>query len=154
MALLPPISSFHFSVIFLDLDPSADIGFQSVSGLSATIDTETVAEGGENRFKHQLPTGVTFPNLVLKRSLQTSSKVTAWCKDAIEKFIFNPINLLVILHNEEHLPLYTWKVIHAIPVSWSVSDFNAENSELAIESLELKYQYYQSVSANDVPLPF
>ena len=154
MALLPPITSFHFSVVFLDLGPNLDVGFQSVSGLSGTIETETIAEGGENRFKHQLPTGVTFPNLVLKRSLQISSKVTSWCEDAIEKFIFKPIDLLVVLHNEQHLPLYTWKVIHAIPVSWSVSDFNAETSEFAIETLELKYQYYRSVSANDIPLPF
>ncbi len=154
MAILPPVTSFHFSVIFLGLQPNIDIGFQSVSGLSATIETETIAEGGENRFKHQLPTGVTFPNLVLKRSLQISSKVTAWCEDAIEKFIFDPIDILVVLHNEEHLPLYSWKVVNAYPVSWSVSDFNAEASELAIESLELKYQYYESFSLNDIPSPF
>jgi len=154
MALLPPITSFHFSVIFIGLDPKIDIGFQSVSGLSATIDTETITEGGENRFKHQLPTGVTFQNLVLKRSLRISSKLTAWCEDAIEKFIFNPIDILVVLHNDQHKPLYSWKVVHAIPVSWSLSDFNAEASELAIESLELKYQYYESISANDIQSSF
>jgi len=154
MGSFPPITSFHFSVIFLNLGSDVDIGFQSVSGLSGTIDTETIAEGGENRFKHQLPIGVTFPNLVLKRSLQISSVLTAWCEDAIEKFIFNPIDLLVILHNDEHLPLHTWKVVHAIPVSWSISDFNAENSELAIETLELKYQYFKSIPEKDIPSPF
>lgn len=154
MALLQPLlTSFHFSVIFLGLKPDVDIGFQSISGLSATIETETIAEGGENRFKHQLPTGVTFQNLVLKRSLKISSSLTAWCEDAIENFIFDPIDILVILLNEEHLPLYSWKVINAYPVSWSVSDFNAEASELAIESLELKYQYYESFSLNDIPSP-
>lgn len=152
MALQPPIASFHFSVVFLGLGPNFDVGFQSVSGLSGTIETETVAEGGENRFKHQLPTGVTFPNLVLKRSLQISSKLTAWCEDAIENFIFKPIDLLVILQNDLHVPIYTWKVVHAIPVSWSISDFNAETSEFAIETLELKYQYYRSISANDILL--
>ena len=153
MALLPPLASFHFSVIFLGLGPNIEIGFQSVSGLSATIETETIGEGGENRFKHQLPTGVSFQNLTLKRSLRISSTVTAWCEDAIEKFIFKPTDLLVVLHNELHLPLYTWKVVNAYPVSWSVSDFDAESSALAIESLELKYQYYESLSLNDI-IPF
>ena len=143
------IPSFHFSVVFLDLGPNVEIGFQSVSGLSATVNTEKVAEGGENRFTHELPSGVTFSKLTLKRSLKVSSKVTKWCEDAIENFEFKPSNLLVTLHNEQHLPLYSWNVIDAFPTSWKLSDFNAETSELAIETLELQYHYFKSISAND-----
>ncbi len=141
--------SFHFSVAFLDLGPNIEVGFQSVSGLSATVNTEKVTEGGENRFVHELPTGVTFSKLTLKRALKVSSTITKWCEAAIEDFEFKPSNLLVTLHNEEHLPLYTWQVIDAIPVNWKLSDFNAESSELSIETLELQYRYFRSISLND-----
>ena len=144
------IPSFHFSVVFLDLGPNVEIGFQSVSGLSATVNTEKVTEGGENRFTHELPTGVTFSKLTLKRSLKVSSAVTKWCEDAIENFEFKPSNLLITLHNEKHLPLYSWNIIDAFPVSWKLSDFNAEASELAIETMELQYHYFKSISANDL----
>jgi phage tail-like protein len=36
----------------------------------------------------------------------------------------------------------TWNVVHAYPIKWSVSEFNAEKSQLAIESIELAYNYF------------
>jgi phage tail-like protein len=51
--------NFHFSVKFnLPSDEEvkdADISFQSITGLDTSIETETVKEGGENRFEHTLP---------------------------------------------------------------------------------------------------
>ena len=45
-----PVSGFHFVVYFNGLLPNPiDISFQSVSGLSVTVETESYAEGGENR---------------------------------------------------------------------------------------------------------
>jgi phage tail-like protein len=44
--------------------------------------------------------------------------------------------------NEEHEPLITWNVVHAWPVKWSVGDLNAEESKIAIETIELVYNYF------------
>ena len=62
-----------------------------------------------------------------------------------ESFEFLPIDLTVKLLNEEHDPLVTWNVVSAYPVKWSVSDFNAEQSEIAIETIELAYNYFRLV---------
>jgi len=135
----PPLG-FHFKVEFSDFP--GEYQFQSVSGLSVDVDTEDIAEGGENRFKHKVPVRTRYPNLVLKRGLMVDSKIIKWCRDAVEDFQFKPTNLIVKLLNEKHEPLLSWNVVHAYPVKWSMSDFNAEENELAIETLELSYNYF------------
>ncbi|PHR95278.1 MAG: glycerol acyltransferase [Leeuwenhoekiella sp.] len=143
MATYYPPVGFHFKVEF-GVTQNSEFEFQSVSGLSVDIETEEFAEGGENRFKHKLPVRTKFPNLVLKRGLVTDSDLIAWCRDAIEDFQFKPTGVMVKLLNEEHQPLKTWNVVHAYPVKWSVSDFNAEENSLVIETIELAYNYFKS----------
>ncbi|XOV67696.1 MAG: phage tail protein [Fluviicola sp.] len=129
---------------------SYDLMFQSVSGLSVDIETEEYAEGGENRFKHTLPVRTKYPNLVLKRGLAPSSAATKWIKDAVEKFQFKPANLTIILQNDLLVPLHVWSINHAIPVKWSVDAFNAEESKIVIETLELKYNYFSTKNPEDL----
>lgn len=146
MAIQYPPVSFHFKVEFTGISSQeSDIQFQSVAGLSVDIETEEFAEGGENRFKHKFPVRTKFPNLVLKRGMVTDSKLIDWCRDAIEGFLFQPIDLTVKLLNEEHEPLVTWNVVNAYPVKWNVSDLNAEENKIAIETIELAYNYFTLV---------
>lgn len=140
----PPVG-FHFSVAF-EGGAEAESQFQSVSGLSMDLDTEQYAEGGENRFKHTLPLKTKFTNLVLKRGLYIQSDLTDWCKDAMENFKFSPKDLTIMLKNEQHEPLMTWQVSRAYPVKWSVDDFNAEESKIVIETIELCYNYFKVIS--------
>lgn len=143
----PPVG-FHFLVEFEGLgSQEKDHQFQSVSGLSVDIETEEFAEGGENRFKHKLPVKTKFPNLTLKRGILINSTVIDWCRDAIENFSFKPVNLTVKLLNQEHQPLVSWNVVHAYPVKWAVEDFNAEESKLVVESVELTYNYFTLIKS-------
>jgi len=138
----PPVG-FSFSVSIKGLRSEAhEAQFQSVSGLSVDIELEEFAEGGENRFKHKLPVKTKFPNLVLKRGILVNSSVIDWCRDAIENFTFSPQDILVTLLNEERKPLMTWNVVRAIPVKWSVEEFNAQESKMAVETIELAYNYF------------
>lgn len=137
----PPVG-FHFVVKFEDFSEEADTRFQEVSGLSVSVNTEDYKEGGENRFVHKLPQGTSYDNLVLKRGLVRDSKITEWCKKAIENLHFEPKNLLVTLLNEEHQELCSWNIVHAYPVQWSFAGLNAERGEILIETLELNYHYF------------
>jgi phage tail-like protein len=142
----PPVG-FHFSVEFTGLEASEkDHQFQSVSGLTVDIETEEYAEGGENRFKHKIPGRTKYPNLVLKRGLLVDSVVVKWCKDAVENFKFEPINLIVKLLNEMHEPLVSWNIVHAYPIKWSIADFNAEESKVVIETIEIVYNSYTTIT--------
>lgn len=139
----PPIG-FHFTVKFTDIEERKfDHYFQSVSGLSVDLEIEEIAEGGENRFKHKLPIRTKYPNLVLKRGMLLDSGVINWCREALENFVITPINMTVSLLDEKHEPLQTWNVVHAYPVKWNLSDFNAEENKVVIETLELTYNYFK-----------
>jgi len=137
----PPVG-FHFKVEFVGIGNDNDTRFQSVAGLTLEYDTESFKEGGENRFEHKLPLRTKYPDLSLKRGMLTDSKVIKWCLDALQNRDFKPAQINVILLNEQHQPLKTWNVYNAWPKKWSVSDFNAQDNALVIETLELSYNYF------------
>lgn len=142
MPYYPP-TGFHFRVEFLSNQFTAnDIRFQEVDGLSVTVETEDYKEGGENRFTHSLPVRTKYADLKLKRGLLVDSGISEWVKAALEKFDFEPLDLIVTLLNEEHVPMASWNIVNAIPVEWTIAPFNAEESKVVIESLTLKYQYF------------
>ena len=137
----PPVG-FHFKVEFSHLKDESQ--FQEISGLNMELETEQIAEGGENRFKHKLPVRSKFSNLILKRGVKVSSELIKWCRDTMENFgAIVPADLTISLLNAEHEPLMTWNVVHAWPVKWSVSDLNAEQSKISVETIELAYNYFK-----------
>lgn len=163
MAHYYPPPSFHFAVEFdfkstKKIKPSLlsdqDTLFQSVSGLNAEFQTESIQEGGQNQFEHVIPTRTRYSDLVLKRGVLKDSGVIQWCRKAIERYEIEPINITVKLfgiqppnnqspNNQSQVQtLVTWNIYHAWPKKWSVSDLNAEQSELLVETIELAYNYF------------
>jgi phage tail-like protein len=106
---------------------------------------EAIKEGGNNRFTHQLPLRTKYEDIVLKRGLFIGSGIILWCRNAIENFEFSPLNILISLLNEYHVPVYNWHVINAIPKNWKVSNFNAEENSIVVETLTLSYQYFDAL---------
>lgn len=138
-----PPPGFHFRVEVLGLLPSDnDVRFTEVSGLSFELTTEEVAEGGENRFLQRYPLKTKYPDLVLKRGLLVGSEVRKWIERCIQDYEIEPKPVDVMLLNEEREPLLTWHVINAYPTKWTVSDLNASNNAVVIETLQLAYQYF------------
>ena len=111
-----PALGFRFAVFFFAggaVPNPIDIRFQRVSGLSATIDTTTVVEGGQNLYTHRLPTRVGYANLVLERGFVVGSPLNLEFNAAMSLFKFAPSNVIVTLLNERHLPLAAWLFIKA-----------------------------------------
>jgi phage tail-like protein len=135
--------NFHFSVEFSMLpSESIDVRFQSVAGLDSTIDTESVKEGGENRFEHVIPVRRKYGPLTLKRGLLTpaTSKLTVWLKKAFDEELIEVIpTITVVLLGEDHKPVMKWTLNNVWPRSWKVGELNAERGEVLIETLELNY---------------
>jgi phage tail-like protein len=145
-----PITGFHFLAVF-EMVPQnkIDIEFQNISGLKASIEYEEIAEGGQNRFKHSLPLRSKFENLVMKRGLTSDlSGLRTWCNLAIDNFIFNPVNISIMLLNENHIPVKCWFIAHALPVSYELGELNAEESKIVIETITLKYNFLK-----EIPVP-
>lgn len=141
--MYPPVA-FHFKVAFAlpDVAPEdREVRFQEVTGFNKGIGVEEYMEGGENRFSHKFPNPAKYPNLVLKRGLLKSSKLIAWCFNAIDHFQFKPVDLTVTLLNKEHQPSVSWMFARAYPLKWSASDLKAQDNSMLIETLEIAYQY-------------
>jgi phage tail-like protein len=137
----PPLG-FYYRVEFSFSKSRNDSRFQTVSGLSVEYDIEEFAEGGENRFVHKLPVRTKYADIVLKRGLLTDSEVIVWFVKALRDREFEPADINIILMNEKSEPLRTWKVAHAIPKKWDVSDLNSSESSVVVETLELSYRYF------------
>ncbi|GAA4055190.1 phage tail protein [Hymenobacter glaciei] len=142
----PPVG-FYFALGFSGVNTTADAAFQEVSGLSAERETETIGEGGQNLYKYTVPTVAKYSNLVLKRGLLTEgSDLATWVRNTIGSDLSVPIQpkqVYLKLLNEQGQPLAFWSFENAWPVKWSVSDFNAHDSTIAIETLELSYTWFR-----------
>ncbi len=139
-----PAPGFHFAVIF-ELFPQFpnDIRFQSVEGLNVSSTFESWPEGGENRFDHQLPKRLQFGELVLKRGKFLGSGVLHWARKAVENFEFVPTNVIISLLTEDHIPLYNWYVVNAVPKRLDITGMDAMNNQIVVETLALQYQYFK-----------
>lgn len=146
-------------------DP-VDSAFQEASGLAVEIEPETVAEGGVNSHRHQLPTPARFEDLVLKRGyVTTSHPLYAWCRETLLGEFARPIVVrtlsLQLLAPKAHVAqlgapasafesggtdgpeiLQQWNFVGAWPRKWSVADFSAQRNEVLIETLQFSYRYF------------
>lgn len=143
----PPAFSFTVAVAgrgtALQLLSGSDASFQDVSGIDAKIEIESVPEGGENRFVHQLPGVTKSPNLVLRRGYVTApSFLSEWAAQTVGSTLSQPILtqvLIVMLIGSNRIPLVAWAFDRAWPVRWVTGPFNSEKNEVLTEVLEFSY---------------
>lgn len=140
---IPPVG-FYFTLSF----NGEEYGFQEVSGISIHMETNEIAQGGENRFVHRVPTSVKFQNLVLKRGMASqNSALLRWCQETLEGNMSNPIKthtiLVQLLDTGSGVISSSWQFYNAYPVKWSVSPLLSNTNEVVIETLEMVYSYFQ-----------
>ena len=152
MASYYPPACFHFKVELNGVDGAdsdSEQRFQEVSGLSVEVETETLREGGENRFEYKLPKRAKYPNLILKRGLLKGSAFLDWFKSAMNTYFivavydFKPADITITLLDEADEPVAVWNVVQAYPLKWSMSDLRSSENAVVIESMELAYQYFE-----------
>ncbi|MTB52942.1 phage tail protein [Lewinella sp. W8] len=149
---VPPVG-FFYSVQILGEgappSPPMDGAFQEVSGISVNMETESIKEGGQNRFAHKVPGRTSYGDLVLKRGLMVkSSGLADWCKKTLEGDLsqkIEPKTIKVILleaMDENPGGLMSWKFVNAYPIKWELSSLDAQKSEFVIESITFTYSYF------------
>ncbi len=138
----PPVA-FHFCVTFGSSPKDADGAFEEVSGIGPEVETESVVDGGENRFAYQLPKAMKHPRLKLRRGIAANdSRLVLWCKSVLEGGFARPVwprLVNVFLLDAAGDPLRVWSFDGAWPVKWETGPFNATKNELALETVELVY---------------
>jgi phage tail-like protein len=141
--LLP--TAFSFRVVFGEKSLKEETAFQELSGIGAQMQTEEVPEGGENRYVLQLPKGVKYQPLVLKRGIgRLDSALVQWCRSTLQGGLARQVQtvpLTIYLLDTTFMPLRGWLFGDAYPVKWDVGALDANKNEIALETISLCYTF-------------
>jgi phage tail-like protein len=77
--------------------------------------------------------------------LDISSPLITWARQGVEAFTFQPKTVLINLLDEDGSPLASWNVANAYPIALSLSEFKAQENNIAIESLELAFNNFTRI---------
>lgn len=143
----PPLN-YRFGVFFFAggvIPNPLDFRFQKVSGMTAEIVLETLKEGEGTVQPRRLPKRVDYKNLTLDRGYALGSPLGLQFNETLASFRFHPSNVMVTLLSEVGLPLFAWHYLNANIVRWEISDLDARNNEVVIETMELTYNHFQMI---------
>lgn len=142
------------SRFLLEVD-GEEIGvFRSVSGLSVTVDTEDVVEGGQNGFVHKLPGRMTWPNLVFKRGITQTDSLFNWINEVSGDGLATQQNKVtrctgaVTVIGYDGSRLRSWNVVDIMPVRWTGPTFDADSNASLEEELEVTHHGFTSKTSS------
>lgn len=132
-----PLMGYRFGVYFMansgiGVAHPADIFFMKVSGIGVRRD-EMEKQGTQ------------FENLVLERGLPIHSNLSKEVLHNLKTIKPKPTNILISLLDEQAKPVQSWIFKEVVPVSWSVSPFNANANEVVIERMEFRYKDFDFI---------
>lgn len=132
-----PLPKFHFQVEW----GGARIGFTEVTGLNVETQVIEYREGSSPEYhKLKMPGMQKFDNITLKRGLmQADNEFYKWWNTVALNTIERR-NVTISLLNENHEPVFVWKIKNVWPVKVSGTDLKADGNEVAIESIELAHE--------------
>lgn len=137
-----PIPKFHFAIEW----GGQRVGFTEVTGLDVSVDPIEYRDGSSPEFsKVKMPGLKKFSNIVLKRgTVSGDSDFYKWMQ-TISMNTVERRDVLIKLLNENHEPVFTWKVLNAFPVKYQASDLKSDANEVAIETLEIAHENFALV---------
>jgi phage tail-like protein len=137
-----PYGSFNFLV---EIDGITRAAFQECSGFDSTIDVIEHREGGD-RAVRKLPGLTKYANITLKWGLTDNSELYDW---HLQWVTGDPsakrVNGSIVLLDRQGIEKVRWNFFNAWPVKWDGPDFNAEGTDVAIETLELAHEGIERV---------
>jgi len=154
MALIPrvltdPLKAFNFRIALIDTSTQLTTaagaaglvlgGFTECSGLDASLQVEDYMEGGQNTYVHKLPARITWGNITLKRGITLSEDLWNWHLSFVQGK-GKRRDGLIVLQNDLQIPIKTWIFKRGLPLKWTGPAFNASQSAVAIETLEIAHE--------------
>lgn len=146
-----PLGAFNFYITLIDSSSVAGIlitatlgyalaGFSDCSGLDATIETADWREGGENTYVHHFATRTTHSNLTLKHGLiYLYDDLWNWHYSWVQGLGKRKDGMIVLMDDARN-PAKIWKFKGGIPTKWIGPVFNASQSSVAFEAVEIIHQ--------------
>jgi len=132
-----PLPKFHFQVQW----GGTNIGFTEVSGLDVETEVIEYRQGASPEYhKIKMPGMTKFTNITLKRgTFANDNEFYNWW-NSVKLNTIERRDLTISLLNESHEPVVVWKVKNAWPSKVTSTDLKADDSQVAIETLELVHE--------------
>lgn len=131
-----PYITCYFSV---EIDGIQEAVFRECSGLESEIEVLSYEEGGVNDHPHKLPGRAKFTNVTLKRGVTDSKDLWEWFSGGIQGQIKRK-TVHIILCDAKGEEVKRWTFDGAYPIKWTGPSLNANETVLAIETLELAHE--------------
>jgi phage tail-like protein len=135
---IDPFVNYNFH---LEIDGISRAAFHEVTGLESSIDVIEHREGGWNTTPFKFPGQAKYANIVLRWGMATDRDLYDWHMQWLEGA---PAALRksgsIVLLDRAGKETMRWNFNSAWPCKWSGPAFNAESSDIAIESIELAHE--------------
>lgn len=133
-----PYVNFNFLV---EIDGITAAGFQEASGLDSSIEVIEYREGGNNITVRKYPGQVKHSNVMLKRGLTDNTELYDWHKQWADGDPAAPRkNGSIVLLDRQGQERARWNFFNGWPCKWTGPGLNAEQNDIAIESLEIAHE--------------
>jgi phage tail-like protein len=166
-----PLLAYNFQVSLLDSKDNEGVGlgtialstggmrtmaaFSEVSGLEASMEVEEYQAGGFNDATLKFPGRVKWSNLVMRRGLLAKrdpldkSDLWTWYEAYLDGHGVRKDGIIVLL-DEQRKPKLTWSFKRGLPLKWSGPAMNAQQSQVAIETIEIAHEGIRLVRSGGV----
>jgi len=156
-----PVMSYNFVVTLLDSSSGGALalsiakgvvfdvllgGFNECSGLEMSLDVHDFEEGGQNGYTYRFASRVKWSNITLKKGIGAGTGLWDWLHEFSEGKGKRRDGLIVLL-NDLQIPNNIWYFRRGLPVRYTAPSLNAEESRVAIESVEIAHEGVYQVSA-------
>jgi phage tail-like protein len=134
-----PYGNYNFRV---EIDGIERAYFQQLSGIDSTIDIIEHREGGDATTR-KLPGMTKYSNITLKWGITDDRELYDWHRRTVNGAARREIerkNGSVVLFDRGGAEVARWNFFRAWPVKWDGPDFDAEKSDVAIETMELAHE--------------
>lgn len=135
---IDPFGGFNFLV---EIDGITRAAFQEASGFESSIDIIDYREGGENTTVRRLPATTKYTNVTLKWGVTDDRELYDWHQQWVTgNSNAKRKNGSIVLLDRQGNEKVRWNFFNAWPAKWTGPSFNAEGTEVAIETLELAHE--------------
>jgi phage tail-like protein len=113
--------------------------FREAKGLGAELEVMAYPEGGVNDFVHQLPVRHSWSRIVLQRGVVKNSVLWNWYQAGLAQALGARRDGSILMLTPNGDKAMSWHFKAGIAAKWNGPEFNAMESSIALESLEIAH---------------
>jgi phage tail-like protein len=132
-----PLPKFHFRVEW----GGSKIGFTEVTGLNIENEMIEYRDGSSPEYhKVKMPGLQKYGNITLKRGMFNGDNEFFQWLNTVSLSKIERRDVSISLLNENHEPVYIWRVKNAFPTKVTAPDLKSDANEVAVETIEIAHE--------------